>query len=173
MASCIAIVGAHPGTKFRAPYHDREWEIWACSKRNWSTPIPRYDAWFELHYQEGDGGGVAKLPKEYIAFLKTLPLVWVRDANLNLPGQRAYPRKAMELLWGPFFFTSTIAHMMAKALAEKPSKIGLWGVHQSTKEEWAYQRQGCQYFIQKAWDMGVEVELPAESELLVPVDTPW
>lgn len=160
----IAIVGARRSTKFDAPYDDPSWEVWACSVGNWKDPIPRWDVWFELHPNDDFSLG-------YWEFLKQQPKVFVR--GLNLPGAVEYPKAEMEAMWGPFFFVGTIAHMLALAVASEPKRIGLYGVHQSADEEYFFQRPSCQYYIQMARSRGIDIFVPEESEVLLPVETAW
>jgi hypothetical protein len=168
----IGIVGAHPATKLAAPYQDTDWTIWTCSQQHlfkrddqMRADLPRWDAWFELHVPMG--------PDDYVNWLQSQPLVYVRDPEASFPGAQMYPEADLKARFGPFFFTSSVAYMMALALAQNPTTIGLWGVHMATNEEYAYQRSGCHYFIQKAWDAGIEVIVPDEARLLVPPREEW
>jgi len=71
-----------------------------------------------------------------------------------------------------FAFTSSIAYIMAKALddcdKEGIKEIGLWGIMQASQTEYAYQKPGIQYFIDRAWRRGVKVTCPTESNLFEP-----
>lgn len=78
--------------------------------------------------------------------------------------------------YGPYFWTSTIAYMIATAIdtmapraqAGEKVMIGLFGVDMSASEEFAYQRPGCQHFLGLAMSLGIEIVLPAESDLMRP-----
>jgi len=149
----IAILGAHPSSLANAPYRDKDWTIWACSFRNMGV-IPRHDLWFELHEPLGH--------EKYVSWLARQPDVMVRSAvgKEILPNASVYPETELRSQFGSFFFTSSIAYMLALAVSRKPKSIGLWGVQMAQKHEYEYQRPGCQYFIQKAWDAGIEVIAP-------------
>lgn len=149
----IALLGAHPASRSQAPFGDTNWEIWACSFRNMGQ-LPRHDLWFELHEPLGDA--------RYVAWLGRQPRVMVRSERARewLTRAEVYPEDEMRARFGHFFFTSSIAYMLALAVAQKPEVIGLWGVQMAQAHEYAYQRPGCQYFIQKAWDAGIEVLAP-------------
>ena len=159
----IALVGAHSDTNLDAPYQDPEWEIWACSGKNVHA-LPRWDVWFELHVPLGG--------EYYVDWLRNQPIVYVRELA-DLPGQCLYPEAEMREQFGQFFFTSSIAYMMALAISHEPDEIGLWGVHMGIGEEYAYQKPGCQYFIQKALDKGIEITVPPQSKLLEPPKEIW
>jgi hypothetical protein len=166
----IAILGSHSETRMRAPFRDPEWTVWACSPGNMGV-LPRVDAWFEMHVPAQS----ETRPDDYIAYLRTLPLVYLRDENAlpTMPGGRLYPDEMMKRRFGPFFFTSSIAYLLAFAIAQRPKTIGLWGVHMASTEEYLSQRPGCQYMIQRAWDEGIEIMVPPESRLLKPPADNW
>lgn len=161
----IGIVGAHPGTRLAAPYRDEGWTIWACSFRNVGE-LPRWDLWFELHDPPGHD--------KYIAWLAKQPNLMVRTEKVQslLPNAQVYPEVELRKVFGPFFFTSSIAYMLAMALSHDPTDIGLWGVGMHKREEYEYQRPGCHHFIQAAWDRGINV-IAADATLLQPPDERW
>ena len=80
---------------------------------------------------------------------------------------RAYPTG--DGLFNPWAFTSSIAYMLAKAIVdcerEKIPAIGLWGILQSSDNEYAYQRPGTQYFLWEAAKRGIKVLVAPESRL--------
>lgn len=173
----IAILGSHPATRSLAPFSDGDWTIWACSPHN-ARNLPRHDAWFELHDPVED----PTRPPRYLAWVKSLPLVFMRDraAIADYPGAVAYPEPEMRARFGPFFFTSSIAYMLAKAIADlsalpvtRPKTIGIWGVMQATPTEYSYQRPGIQYFIQRARESGIEVVAPDVARLFEPQRVAW
>jgi hypothetical protein len=167
----IAILGSHSQTRLKAPFKDKEWEIWACSPANMGNVLPRVDAWFEMHIPAQS----ETRPDDYIAYLKTLPVVYVRDgvAAKDIPGSVLYPDADMKARFGPFFFTSSIAYLFALAIDQGPDQIGLWGVHMASTEEYRDQKPGCQYFIQKARDARIEVVVPQGVSLLEPPADHW
>lgn len=158
----IALVGCAPSYT-DAPFRDPEWTVWACSSKNMRA-LPRWDAWFELHVPLG--------PNHYVEWLRTLPIVYVREAA-GLPGEALYPEADMRARFGPYFFTSSIAYMFALAITRKPEMIGLWGVEMATSGEYAGQRPGCHYFTQMARNEGIDVEVPDGCGLLAPPAENW
>ena len=176
----IALVGGHPDTKLGAPYADAEWTIWACSMQNMraasdgglEADLPRWNAWFELHTPMGLHVASGQVPDDYVAWLCHQPVVYVRDPAQAFAGARLYPEAEMRAKFGPFFFTSSIAYMLALAISKEPTEIGLWGVGMHKHEEYEYQRPGCHYFIQRAWDHGIKVT-SAEPSILQPPQEKW
>ena len=162
----IALLGAAPSSRLLAPFQDPNWEIWACSPPNYN--LPRVDAWFELHSLK------RKMNKGNQPFFDVLvrhPRVYINradpDAN-KLPDTIAFPFDDMRREFGDWFFTSSLAWMMALAITKKPAAIGLWGIDMSAAEEYGYQRAGMHYFIQEADKRGIQVIAPAESDILNP-----
>lgn len=159
----IVIVGAHTGSKFKAPYGDPSCEIWSCSERN-ENELPRVDIWFELHPLR-----LPEWPKaEYMGWLAGLPMVYTRAPSEEIPGAVPYPKDEMVERFGRFFFEdpcgSTPAWMMALAISKKPLAIGIFGVHGAG----AFAAQGCgmQHFMQVARREGIEIICPT------PLDAP-
>lgn len=112
---------------------------------------------------------------EYLDFVRELSEtgtpVWMRDRT-NHPKAKEYPDAEMKEMFCPFMFTSSIAYILAKAIAAKPVAIGLWGIMQASPGEFTYQRPGIQYFLWEAHAAGIEVIVPEASKLLdIPAET--
>lgn len=110
---------------------------------------------------------------EYVSWMSTLPCpVFMLEPIPAIPTSVAYPKNEIMDMFGQaavYFFTSSLAWMMALAIAQKPDEIGLWGVDMSASEEiYSGQRAGCQYWIGKARELGIKVTLPPQSDLAVP-----
>lgn len=183
----IAILGSAPSSINLAPFSDPEFKILACSPGTYSV-LPRCDAFFELHRWEPGLIGKPATQKpwfspEYVAWMGQQKLVWMYDVVPEIPGSRRLPVEDLEAKYGTYFFTSSIAWMMACAiedileernarkdegLAPVQSAIGLYGVDMSATEEWGYQRAGCQHFALLAADLGIQIIVPPESDLLRP-----
>lgn len=159
MPDRIAIVGAHPATKLLAPYFDTAWAIWACSPKN-ESELPRHDLWFELHPL-----AFVHSNPVYCDWLKRQPAVMMQEAFADFPGAQAYPVGRATHAFGFFYFTSSIAYMMALALLQSPRTIGLWGIAASDEYQW--QKPSIQYFIQRAAERGVAVAVPTGHEYLL------
>jgi hypothetical protein len=169
----IALLGSAPSSIRLAPFSDPSWEIWSCSPGAYPVvPPTRVSAWFEVHRYEppwGNTGEKAWFTKDYIAYLANLKCpVYMIEPVPEIPCSTAYPKDRMIEKFGPWFFTSSLSWMLALAIEEDATEIGLWGVDMSAQEEWQWQRQGCQFFISLARSMGIKVTLPPESDLLRP-----
>jgi len=161
----IAILGAAKTSRHLAPFDDAEWEIWTCSPRNQGA-FPRVDKWFEIHGMNFLAG---RGHPEYMEWLKGLPFVYMQKQEPDYPGSVAFPKDEMIEQFGPFFFTSSIAWMLALAISQKPEAIGLWGVDMiAAEEEYSGQRYGCHHFIQLAKHLGIEIIYPRECKIMTP-----
>lgn len=161
----IALIGSAPSSVLLAPYNDETWAIWGCSPGA-QPSVARADAWFELHRREGS----STFPPEYLEWMKaqTCPIYMI-GPDPEIPSSVAYPKAEMIEKYGRYFFTSSLAWMLALALSQEGvTDIGLWGVDMSATEEYGYQRAGCHYFIELARKQGVAIHAPPESDLLQP-----
>lgn len=162
----IALLGTAPSSRDLAPFDDKSWEIWSCSPGN--MDVPRTDVFFEIHSMElidrEPSYGIFK------AWMQNQRKLYLQRADdPRFPNAKSYPLEWVLQKYGPYFFTSSIAYMLALAIEQKPEKIGIWGVDMSATDEYGYQRAGCHYFIQKARDAGIEIIVPPESDLLEPL----
>lgn len=173
-ADKIAIIGSAPSSIRLAPFNDPSWSIWGCSPGAYGL-APRSEAWFEIHRWEPANPGVPMdataqpwFSPEYCEFLRRHPAVMMATDHADVPNSVRYPFEEMLEKYGPYFFTSSIAYMLALAIELKPKAIGLWGVDMAASSEYAFQRPGCQHFIGLAMEAGIDVVLPPESDLMQP-----
>jgi hypothetical protein len=168
----IALLGSAPSSKWLAPFNDPGWEIWSCSPAN--MDLPRSDYFFEIHaldttlreaqYREVQPGQ----KMAFIDYCKQHPAVYMQEKRPEFPGSIVYPKDEMFGKFGPYFFTSSLAYMLALAIDKKPEAIGLFGVDMSAADEYGQQRPGCHYFIQEAQRANIDLVVPFESDILQP-----
>lgn len=162
----IALIGSAPSSVHLAPYGDPSWLIWACSPGTVPS-VKRCDAWFELHPLDDPHAGFTP---DYLQWMaqQTCP-VYLTQRCEQIATSIAYPRERMLEAHGPYFFTSSLAWMLALALDQpEVEEVGLWGVDMSATEEYAQQRPGCHYFLTLARQRGIKVTVPVESDLICP-----
>lgn len=136
------------------------------AKINWSR-------WVEVHPLDkleaglDSDGNECKENAEYFRKLPGLNLpLWLKMPDSRFPEARIIPWAKLRAWAGDFFLTSTISQMMALALYEGVTDLGIWGVDMGAGEEWKDQRAGAHHFIEVARLMGVKVHMPPESALL-------
>ncbi len=176
----IAILGSHPETVGDAPFNDKSWKIYACSPHNIEMrTLPRVDEWFEIHKPVTD----KTRRYEYLRRLEEnrvaqdpphCDVIWMRDEEAlpRFKDARPYPEKQLKDEFGPFFFTSSIAFMLAKAIVDckvhNIPQIAIFGVMQATENEYTKQRPGIQYFILRAAELGIKVTAASKTRLFEP-----
>jgi hypothetical protein len=168
MTKRIALIGSAPSSVRLAPYSDPSWEIWGCSPGAYPHISPtRVNKWFELHRWEPHQPW---FHPDYVKWMASLPTadVMMIEPIPQIPRSKAYPKQIVLDKFGPYFLNSSLSLMFALAILEGATEIGLWGVDMSAQEEWFFQRQGCQHFIDLAQRLGIKVTLPPESDLLAP-----
>ncbi len=148
----IALLGSAPSSLPLAPIGDPSWLVWGCSPGVfYQCGSP--NGWFELHRWEPPLIGVPNKQKmwfspEYVLWMaqrdpKRCP-VWMYDAVPEIPASRALPVEELVRKYGSFFFTSSLAWMIACAIEDileqraknkaanvkqpEEDEIGLWGV---------------------------------------------
>lgn len=162
----VALIGTAPSSRMLAPFNDPEWTIWVCSPGNMNV-IPKIDAWFEIHgnllWPENKHYGEA-----YIEWLKkqTFP-IYMQDQGY-VPNALSFPKDELVKEFGPDFFTSSFAWMMAFAMTQGAVEIALYGIDMASKDEYILQRPGFYFFRHMAERRGVKVSAPKESDIMQP-----
>lgn len=169
----VAIVGG-AWTRRLAPYDDPSWEIWAFSSLKVRTP--RITRWFEMH---APGDLRSQLRRDtrkrysygtYVLFLQELSCpVYMQEAYAWVPGSVRYPLEEAVAAFGRCF-TSTASYMIALAILEGASELGLWGIHLTHRTVYARQRPGVEYLLALARRHGVRITLPRSSPLRIPAE---
>ena len=162
----VALIGSAPSSIRQAPYHDPSWQVWGCSPGAYGVvPKGRSNVWWELHVYEP---GQPWFSPEYCQFLREHPRVMVAEKRPEIPNGEVLPVEYLVKKYSPYFFTSSVAWMMAMAIEMGASKIGLWGIDMAASEEYEAQRAGLHYFALIAKQKGIEVGVPRESDLFRP-----
>ena len=110
----VCILGFADSYKL-APFDDPSYSMWGLNQLyRW---IPRADRWFEMHkdYLNDEVEGT-----DYYQWLKDAPLpIYMLYKNNDIPNSNQYPLdKVVTTLGGRYYFTSSIAYMLALAIYE-------------------------------------------------------
>lgn len=90
-----------------------DWDIWGCSPGCWSV-VPRATRWFEVHRWEPEQPWFSL---EYRSFLQRFKgIVYTGAPVEDIPNHAVYPIDRMEAKFGSYFFTSSLALMLALAI---------------------------------------------------------
>lgn len=165
MGKKIVLLGTAQSSVSLAPYHDRSWEIWACSVGTASQP--RISRRFELH--RWDPKDHNRFDPNYVAYLQRYDgEVYMAQHYPDIPGCRIIDWRGLVRKYSPYFFTSTIAWMFAMAIDEEPDAIHLYGIDMGAMTEYKDQRMGLQYFALLAQSKGIDVFAPPEADVFAP-----
>jgi hypothetical protein len=164
----VALVGTCPSSRMLAPYTNGDWEIWACSPGNAFGLLPRVTRWFEIHgdlgWAESGKWGAGK----YVDWLNEQDFTIYAQSREYIKRSIPYPLDEMIAKHSLYFFTSTFAYMMALAIAEGATEIGLYGIDMTLPDEYLGQRPAMQHFIAMCMAMGIKVGAPDESDIMQP-----
>jgi hypothetical protein len=162
----IAIIGMAPSSRGLAPYADPDWEIWTLSTAVSCGHAPRFDRHFELHplrwfRERADQGD------EYLAWLRSIEgkPVYLQETDETIPAGVLFPKSEVVEHFGTYF-TNTVSWMIAFAIAEGATTIGVWGVDMAQNAEYANQRPSCEFFLGWARGAGIKVYIPEQADLL-------
>jgi len=160
----IAIVGGSPTSEFLAPYDDKEWEIWVLGNMLDRHIDKRVTRAFEIHDDISEREG----SEDYIKWLasKKIPLIVGKKFPLVADHIEVYPYKEVKKLYGELYLTSSAAHMMALAILEGATHIGIYGIDMSVSDnEYFYQRACMESWVGYAKGCGVGVHIPESSHI--------
>lgn len=135
----LAILGKLP-TKHRAPFNDKNWDIWAFNIH--SDMLPRVTKWFDIH---------------------------ATGANPNADITRAnFPFKECEELVGGQYFNNSVSYLIAYAILQGYKEIALYGMRfdaaHETRRNGEYQSVRELIFFAKG--RGIKVTAPADRTML-------
>lgn len=168
----VAIVGKAPSSMMQAPFDKQDWEIWSLSTG--ANHLPRWSRWFELHDIDE---GFQRWPDSYKQWLAKdhgKPL-YVNALHPAAPFATVFPKDDILSLTGTRYFNNSISWMIALAVMEGATDIGIYGVDMAQSDpvvgangEYQHQRPSCEYIIGWAQGRGVRVtdHIPEESDLL-------
>ena len=138
MNTKLAILGKLP-TKHRAPFNDKNWDIWAFNIH--SDMLPRVTKWFDIH---------------------------ANGANPNADITRAnFPFKECEELVGGQYFNNSVSYLIAYAILQGYKEIALYGMRfdaaHETRRNGEYQNVRELMFFAKG--RGIKVTSPFDTML--------
>ena len=158
----VAICGTSPSSCQKAPYDNEAWEIWSLGGNIHLGK--RFTRWFEMHTQRVlRNAGTWDVMFQFFGECKE-KLVLGHPCD-ELPNATPYPIEEIKAKFGKYF-TSSIAYMIALAIHEGATEIGLWGIDMLADEEYGGHRPCCEYLLGIAQGKGINVIVAEESPLL-------
>lgn len=150
-----------------APFDDPTVEVWGLNELH--KYLPRWDRWFEVH----DDATLGVTQRDLSEGEMKRHLDWLsRDHGPNKPiymlpqfcGTGRFPNAVplpLDDLLTTFkrgrYYTSTIAYMIALAIKDGYSSIGLYGIDLASDTEYGDQRPCAEYYTGVADGLGIDV----------------
>lgn len=160
----VALLGGVKSTLIHAPFTDSSWAIWSHNSVPLSS-VRRVDRWFDLHPPNCFQTPV-KCGRRYYDWLKGLTVpVYMQKHYPEIPASVRYPRERIQAEWPTVPFGSQTAWMIALALAEGYTHIGLFGIHYQHASEYEEQRANAELWVGVALGRGAHVVIPEGSPL--------
>ena len=155
MKEKIAIVGWSV-TRASAPYGDEDWDIWVMNRN--LLNYPRHTLHFDVH-------DTYNIPLEYAKYIsenKEKSVLTGTDPRFN--EATIYPKDLIIEKYGDFF-TNSMSWMIAYAIEQNPTDIGIYGVDCMAKEEYSEQRPSIMYMLGIARGKGINLHFPGGCKL--------
>lgn len=160
----IAIVGTAENTFRMAPWGDPSWEVWGLNSLH-THNLGQWDRWFNLHHEDF----IRRRSPEHWQWLTqqdgTRP-IYLQRATADVPGSCKFPFAELMQEFKTKYFTNTVSWLMAFAISRGCQDLGLFGVDMAMPGEYSHQRPSCEYFCGIAQGRGINLHLPACSNLL-------
>jgi len=166
----IALLGGASTIKY-APWHDPTWELWShASCRNKCQREP--DVLFDLHPPELWRDPTKKYwDTTYLRWLQQNHIpIYMQERYPDIPASIKYPFATMITEFPRGYMTNTVAYMVALALMEGVTHLGIFGCHYDSASEYGAQRGSCEYWLGVAEGRGVHVQIPPTCDLLAVPD---
>ena len=159
----VAIIGCTDSHR-HAPWTDPSWTILShCSAKSLLKREP--DWWFDLHPSHVFTQR-KRWNQTYYRWLQMLTTpIFMQEAWDEIPQAVKFPLERLLAEFRPYF-TNHVALMIALAMTEGITHIGLFGCEYSHDSERSRQRGSCEYWLGRFEERGGHLVLPRSSSLL-------
>ena len=162
----VAMLGGAKSLQY-APWWDATWELWShASCRHLCKRDP--DLLWDLHPKDLWSDPTKKnWDPKYATWLKTnrTPIM-MQEVYPEVPSSIKYPFATMITEFPRGYMANHLAYMVALALMEGVTHIGVFGCDYSTGSEYGPQRGSAEYWLGVAEGRGVQVLIPPGCDLL-------
>ena len=158
----VAIVGFATSSRGLAPFDDPSYEIWTLNQLY--RHVPRTTRHFDIHknWDEENVEGT-----DHRGWIRDAPVpVYMMEAHDDLPSTVRFPIERVIDDLGIDYFTSSVALMVALAMAEGFKEIALYGIDLIVGGEYTEQKCCVEFWLGCAHARDINVRIPQESALL-------
>jgi len=160
----VSIVCGAPSSEFLAPFEDESWEIWVLGNRLDRFKGKRVTKVFEIH----DDLSEHPDPNKYVNWLvsKDLPLVVGPKFPIKSKKIDIFPYEEVLKLSDFVTLSSSPAYMIAYAILEGATEIGIYGVDMAVDDHEYFWQRPCMWgWVRFAEARGIKITIPQESAL--------
>lgn len=163
----VNLIGFAPTTRGETPWLDPDAEFWGCNE-GYVQEFPVISRWFQIHpFVSFSRENNPNDPKHFEWLKKEHPFeIYMQKHYEFIPNSVQYPLEAYITWFGREYFRSSFDYMMAMAIAEEYTDVGIYGFEMASETEYAFQRPSAEYWIGRAEGMGVRVTMAKNSNLL-------
>jgi hypothetical protein len=162
----VGLIGGSSVSLLSAPWQDPSWEFWSHASVVAGLPEGRCQRLFDIHpkhcfTEERKHGFV-----NYYEFLQRCPTpIYMQEHYKAIPSSVKYPLDLIKQQWPGTKFGSITAYMIALALLEGVTTLGLFGIDYQHESEYAEQRVNTEHWVGIAKGAGVQIIIPRTSPL--------
>lgn len=161
----LAVIGSTAASRF-APWHDPSWTIatHTCSRKQCGREP---DWYFDLHRPECFKTQRKAWNPEYYTWLQNLQTpIFMQQAWPEIPMAVAYP---LDRILSEFrgYLTNHVAFMIALAMTEGVTTLGVFGCEYQNGSEYAKQRGSLEYWLGRFEQWGGKLVLPHRDSALL------
>lgn len=161
----VCIVGYAENSRHLAWFNDPDTEIWGVNQLY--RFIPRADRWFQIHHDWQDAAKWATGANLVEWITEARCPVYMIDRQPDMPMTLPFPKEWVKQQLGSHeYFTSSIAMMLALAIAEGFEHIGIYGIDLIVGREYQFEKACVEYYLGMAHAKGIEYHLPENAALL-------
>lgn len=153
----LAILGCTTSVKY-TPWADPTWTI-AAHASAWNHCQREPDWWFDLHPPQCFKAKKSWRPKYYEWLQQQQTPIFMQENYLEIPAAVRYPKERILSEFRPYF-TNHVAWMIALAMTEGVTHIGLFGCQYKHETEYGVQRESCVYWLGRFEGAGGTIVLP-------------
>ena len=162
----VCLVGFAVTTRKQTPW-DEDYEFWGCNE-GYVQEFPKINRWFQIHpYISFSRADNTNDPKHFEWLMKEHDFeIYMQDKFPFIPSAEKYPLEIYAQWFGRKYFRSSFDYMMAMAIMEGYTEIGIYGFEMASNTEWGHQRPSAEYWIGRAEGMGITIREPQGWNLL-------
>ena len=148
-----------------APWGDPSWEWWSHSSIVRILPYKPHRL-YDIHPPHVFRAKLKNGFKDYYHFLKTCTIpVYMMKQYAAVPSSRRFPLEEIQAQAPGVPIGSTLSFMIAHAMYEGATTIGIFGGSYGTESDYGWQRPNVERWIGRAEMAGIHMVLPKEQPL--------